>query len=457
MNSEAISRNKRKGYFQLSTLVMFAFCSAFYPRVLLLLKFPSIVNLLHLGIVPWVCGFTISKTRTRSKSQIATSKAIFFGLFSLFTVMVASALLNGAGFINVVVDFLLLGEPFMLLLAIVSIPMSLARVEQFRTLLIRSGFINTLFAFIQRYVLSMHLLGGLADNIKGVFIAQGAGHVIGASVALTFGVYYFVSAKTVPIWIRISVVIATFWHMLLADAKQVLSTLLVAWFFLLLTKLNNIGEALKYLSAAIVIIYVLVWCIQNVPAFDGFNTWIRPEIYGPDGEATKLKFATFSVVPSYYHSPLNQWLGLGPGHTVGRLGGWMLGEYESLLGPLGSTRHPATNAVWAAATASWLGNQSSMFSPLFGWAGIWGDLGFLGLGVYLYIWFLVWHHLCLDDFSRFLVLSVFVFGLVFSQMEEPGYMLFVVSLIGVRWQENRWRATETNNFSTSEESPSILF
>ncbi len=228
MNSEAISRKKRKGYFQLSTLVMFAFCCAFYPRVLTLLKFPSIVNLLHLGIVPWVCGFTIFKTKTRNKSQIAISKAILFGLFSLFIVMVASALLNSAGFINVIVDFFLLSEPFMLLLAIVSIPMSLTRVEQFRTLLVCSGFINTLFAFMQRYVLNMHLLGGLADNIKGVFIAQGAGHVIGASVALTFGVYYFVSAKTISIWIRALVVIATFWHMLLADAKQVPSTLLAA-------------------------------------------------------------------------------------------------------------------------------------------------------------------------------------------------------------------------------------
>ena len=119
----------------------------------------------------------------------------------------------------------------------------------------------------------------------------------------------------------------------------------------------------------------------------------------------------------------------------------MLKEYEDLLTPLGSTRHPASSAVWAAAAASWLGNQSSMFSPLFGWAGIWGDLGFLGLGAYLYLSFIVWHKLCLDDFSKFLLLSVFVFGLIFSQIEEPGYMLTVACLIGLRWQEHRCRRT----------------
>lgn len=441
MNLQAISQKKSKGYVQLSYLLMLAFCSAFYPRVLTLLKIPSFVNLSHLIIIPGVCLFTIFKTRTRSKSQIAISKALIFGITILFTVMVTSALLNRAGFINVVVDFLLLCEPFMMLLAFISIPMSPTKIEQVRTLLIYSGFINTLFAFVQRYILNLQVRPGLSDNIKGVFIAQGAGHVIGASVALTFGLYYFFNAKTVPLWLRACVLLATFWHMLLADAKQVLLAFLVGGLLLLLTKFKDIGQAIKYLLAAIVVVFLLVWCVQNVPAFSAFNTWLRPEIYGPNGEATKLKLATFSIVPSYYHSPLNPWLGLGPGHTVGRLGGWMLKEYEALLAPLGSTTHPASSAVWAATAASWLGNQSSMFSPLFGWAGIWGDLGFLGLGAYLYLAFLVWHKLCLNDFSKFLLLSVFAFGLIFSQMEEPGYMLFVATIIGLQWQENRYRRT----------------
>ncbi len=437
MALQAISQKKNKAYIRLSHLLMLGFCSAFYPRVLTLIKFPSIINLVHLGLVPAISVFTILKTRTKSKSQITISKSLILGLAILLTVMIASALLNGAGVINIVVDFVLLGEPFMMLLAFISIPMSATRIEQVRRLLVYSGFINTLFAFVQRYVLNLHTRRGLEDNIKGVFIAQGAGHVIGASVALTFAVFYFFTAKTVPIWIRGCVVLATFWHMLLADAKQVLLSFFVGGLLLLLTKLKNAGEAIKYLSGTIALALIIGWCIQNVPAFDSFNTWIRPEIYGPDGEATQLKLATIRVVPSYYDSFLHPWLGLGPGHTVGRLGGWMLREYRELLSPLGSTVHPATADVWKAAATSWLGNQSSMFSPLFGWAGIWGDLGFLGLGAYLYLWLLVWYYVCSDDVSKFLLLCVFAFGLVFSQMEEPGYMLFVASIIGLRWQENR--------------------
>ena len=77
-----------------------------------------------------------------------------------------------------------------------------------------------------------------------------------------------------------------------------------------------------------------------------------------------------------------------------------------------------------------------MFSPLFGWAGIWGDLGLLGLGAYFYLAFLVWKYICVIDLSKYLMLTVFVFGLIFSQLEEPGYTLFVASMIGLSWQEH---------------------
>ncbi len=233
------------------------------------------------------------------------------------------------------------------------------------------------------------------------------------------------------------VALATFWQIIIADGKQVLLAFMVAGILLFFTKLGNIVDALIYLIVGIILGLIFLWCMQNLEAFSAFNTWVRPEIYAPNGEATLLKTATFRIVPTHYESILNWLFGLGPGHTVGRLGGWMLREYDSLLVPLKATRHIASREVWRAAGNSWLGNQSSLFSPLFGWAGIWGDLGFIGLGVYLYLAFLVWHHLCKDDISRFLLLTIFVFGLIFSQMEEPGYMLSVASIIGLQWQENQ--------------------
>jgi hypothetical protein len=393
--------------------------------------------LIFLVIVPSVCIFTLYKTKVKDRKQIAIVKELLVALVIFFVVNIASALLNNAGVINIYVNFLLFCEHFLFLLAIISIPWTPEKLERFRAYIVFAAFLNLLFAYVQSYVLKPPLRRGGPDNIKGVFIGGGAGHVVGASVAMTFGVYYFATAKNLPIWLRAAIVLATYWHMKMADAKQVLSAFLVAGGLLLLTKFRNIGEAIKYLTAAVVLVCGLYWATQNIPGFGSFDTWARPDIYGPEGEATRLKLATFRVVPSYYNSPLHPWLGLGPGHTVGRLGGWMLPEYDFLLGPLGSTIHPASSAVWKAVSESWLGDKSSMFSPLFGWAGIWGDLGFLGLGSFIYIWSVVWRRLCLDDVSRFFVLSVFVFGLIFSQMEEPGYMLYLVSIIGLRWQERQ--------------------
>jgi hypothetical protein len=428
---------KRKKYIPLFTLILFAFSAAFFSRVLTLVKIPSIINLVHYAIIPSICGITLVKTQVKDRKQIAISKELLIALFVFFTINIASALLNDGALINACLNFLFLCEHFLLLLAIISIPFTAEKLVRFQKYILFASFTNLLFAYVQKYVLKLDLRQGLEDNIKGVFIGGGAGHVVGASVSLTFGVYYFFTAKQRPIWLRTLVVLATFWHMNMADAKQVLLVFLVAGVLLLLTKFKNIGQALQYLIFFFLLAYALYWAIYNIPALSGFLTWARPEIYGPQGEATLLKTATFRIVPTYYHSPLNPWLGIGPGHTVGRLGGWMLENYKDLLSPLGATVHPASAAIWKAVAASWLGDKSSMFSPLFGWAGIWGDLGFLGLGSFIYIWFVVWRRLCFDDISRFFVLTVFVFGLVFSQMEEPGYMLYVTLIIGLRWHEYR--------------------
>ena len=436
MRAQLLPSKKNKGFVSLFALALFAFCSAFFPRVLTLFGFPSIVNLAHLGLVPAICILSLFKTRVRDRFQIEIIWELLAALLIFLGINFASAIWNDAGIINAAVNFLLLCEHFLLLLIVVCLPMTVSTLHRFQKFVLYSSLVNTAFAYIQRYVLKLHLNRGLEDNIKGVFIGGGAGHVLGASVALTFGVCYFFDAKKTPIYVRVIVLLLTFWHVNMADAKQVILVFFIAGLLLLLTKLKDISEAIKYLLVAGLLGYTFYWATQNFPALDAFNTWARPEIYGPEGEATLLKTATFRIVPQYWDSLIDPLLGLGPGHTVSRLGGWMLREYRALLEPLGSTVHPASSQVWQATGASWLGDQSSMFSPFFGWAAVWGDLGWLGLLSFIAIWFVVWQRLCFDDLSKFLVLTVFVFGLIFTQMEEPGYMLYVAMLLGLRWQEH---------------------
>ena len=436
---------KPKGYVTNSNLTLFGIGTALFPRVLTALKIPSAINFLHFAAIPLAFWSVVTTSRSKDRKQIAISKQLLLGIFLLLTVTIASALLNNAGLINAVLDFLLLGEPFILILTIVCMPMSGDGFQRFRNYILRFAMINMLFAYVQKYVFHMEKLIGLEDNIKGIFIGQGAGHVIGGSVAMTFAVYYFMTAKSKPFWFRSAIVIACFNQILISDTKQVLLSFIIGYILLYFLTIKDIGKAITYLILGVVFFVAFYWAIYNIEAFSAYATWIRPEIYGPDGEATRLKFATFRIVPTYFESPLNWLLGLGPGHTVGRLGGWMLETYWNLLQPLGATMHPASKAVWRAVAASWLGDQSSLFSPLFGWAGIWGDLGILGLGAYFYLAFLVWKYVCVIDLSKYLMLTVFVFGLVFSQLEEPGYTLFVASMIGLGWQQHKFETQKNFN------------
>lgn len=440
MSINQFTNIKRQNYYRTSTLILVAFATAFLPRIITTVGAPKPLNFLHFIAVPFACILAISQSKSKDAKQINIAWLVIAGLLVYLTIMTASALINQAGIINLVVDYLLKVEPFLLLLAITSIPLSIQSYEFIRKWLIRFCFSHIFLIYGQYFlfiVLGRHPKAGNPDYVQGIFYESGSGHVVGASVGLTFGLYYFFFAKAAPIWIRISVLFATFWGMLLADAKQVLFTFIIAGGILFLSKTKDVVETLKYLIPGLIFTVVFLWCVQNVPAFGAFNTWMRPDIYGSDGEATLLKTASLRIIPTFYETPLNMFLGLGPGHSVGRLGGWMLREYEDLLAPLGSSIHPASGAVWGAVSDSWLGDQSSMFSPLFGWAGIWGDTGLFGLGAYLFLYILVFIYLCQDDFSKFCWLTVLAHGLIFSQMEEPGFMLFIVMIIGLQWQYKR--------------------
>lgn len=437
MTTQLETAAKPKGYVTNSNLTLFGVGSALFPRVLTGLKIPSPINFLHFVAIPLACGSVLWNSRSKDPKQIAISKSLLVSLFLFLIVVISSALLNEAGLINAILDYLLLAEPFILMLTIVSIPMTTESYASFRKWILQAAMINLLFAYVQKYVFHLEKFIGLEDNIKGIFIGQGAGHVLGGSVAMTFAVYYFATAKTKPLWFRIAIVLACFNHLLISDTKQVLLSFIIGYVLLYLINIKDIQKTVTYLILGAVFLAIFYWAIYNIEALQPFTVWVRPEIYGSDGEATRLKFATFRLVPNYFHSPLNWLLGLGPGHTVGRLGGWMLESYWSLLSPLGATMHPVSKEIWRAVAASWLGDQSSLFSPLFGWAGLWGDLGLLGLLSYFYMAFLVWCYVAVTDLSKYLMLTVFAFGLVFSQVEEPGYTLFVATMIGLGWQDQK--------------------
>jgi hypothetical protein len=425
------------------TLILFAFATAFFPRIIVSKGPLSIINFFHLFIVPVIMLIVIAKTRTRDKKKINVSWLIIYGILTFLGVIIASSLLNSAGLINAFLSFFLLMEPFILLVGVICIPISPEFLKRLRKWILIFSLINLVLAYIQYPLLVAGILStggmGIGDAIQGVFYLTGAGNYVSASVSISAGLYYFTSEKKAPKWMRIAVLIICFGQLLISDSKQIILAMIVAWILLAISNSTDSSQLLKYLIGLILFCLTLFWCVQNIEYFSAFKSWARPELYGADGDGTLAKFAGVRIITSHYKSPLNWLLGLGPGHTIGRLGGWIIRDYHSLLSPLGATTHPASSATWIAVSSNWINSSggSTMFSPFFGWAGIWGDLGFLGLGIYLYMSYIVWKYVCVNDLSKYLLLNILIVGLIFTQMEEPGYMLSIAMFVGLQWHEHR--------------------
>ncbi|AFY36228.1 hypothetical protein [Calothrix sp. PCC 7507] len=435
MNPEvSLFKQKKQVLLKSNTILLIALGSTFFPRLLQSLKVPSLVNFLHFAIVPLACGIALFNTRSKDRYQIAITQAILFGLLIFFTIIISSALLNQTGVVNIILSFLLWTEPFMFILALTSLPLSEASLKNFRTGVISFNLFHLLVAFIQALALG---LGG--DFMQGVFFYSGSGHVVASSVSLSFGLYYFTSVKTQRRWLAYLIFAASIVHLVMADAKQVLFTFGFAVAILTISKTQEPVKILIYTISFILSCITFWWGVQNVEALSAFLAWNRPELYGTDGDATQFKLSGINFVISKFHSSWNWWLGLGPGSSLDRLG-QMFGEYKQLLLPLGATISPFPDEIWTITKEHWLGpvKGSSFFAPTCGWAAIWADFGFLGLFSYLYLGLIVWRKICIDDdISKILILSASAHGFIFTQMQEPGYMLSVAAFIALRWQEEQ--------------------
>ena len=441
-------QKEKKTYLKTSILLLVAFSSVFYSRILATTLNFSLLNLVHFALVPVVCIIALFTTRTKDKKQISLSLSFLGGLLILFGVSLASALLNGAGIINAIISFMMLGEPFMFLLAISCISLPANSLSSIRNFLYVSVLINFLLASIQKPLIDMELLNAGefngTDGCGGVFFLSGAGNYVSASVTIVFALYFWTNEKSNSKRLRFAVLGAAFWHILFSDSKQLVMAFGLAWLLFICLNTKYVIKTIRLLIGLTLAGLIGLWCVQNIEAFAAYTAWARPELYGSDGLAWYAKFYSIRLIIANFQSPLNYLLGLGPGHTVSRLGAWFLRDYQSMLGPLGATSTSLGQDSMDFVANFWLTSGSSLFSPIFGWAGIWGDLGFLGLGSYLYLGFLTWRHFCSNDILKIVLLSVLIIGLIFTQMEEPGYMISLAFILAISWHEERLEKRQSN-------------
>lgn len=430
------------------TLIIIGFATAFFPRLLASFGAPSAINFVHFGAIPCAFLIVILTTKTRDRKRVEIVWELLAGISIFLTCLLASALLNEAGVVNAFLQFMFQAEPFLLLTAIVAVPASGERLRKFKHWLLGFALFNLLLAVAQSILLPIGLYpkpqgGTLADNIGGVFGGGGgsAANYVSATVSFYFSLYFFNRFRHLPTWMRVLPLLGALYQIQVSDSKQVFLALVVGWGLLTITKIEQPVRLFSYLSIGFLAVLCFSWALMNIESeiLAPYQNWINRPIWGWDGLAFQTKFAAFQIIPSYFETPLHWLLGLGPGHTVTRLGGWFLrsNEYQKLLIPLGATIHPASSEVWQVVNTSYLPQESTVYFPLFTWVGIWGDVGIVGLCAYLYLCSIVWRRICIDDFGKFLLLSTASFGWILTQMEEPGHLLTVACLLAIRWQDSK--------------------
>jgi hypothetical protein len=402
-------------------LAIVALAIAMFARVITAAGAPALVNFLHFPVTLGAALLMAPRIRDRD------SKWLVGGIYLLLLVAVSSAFLNGAGLVNAVLDFLLLAEPFLLLLLLTSSAMPPTQLRRFRRSLLSIASIHVALVYYQYFALGLR-----TDDVKGVFLAQGAGHHVAGAVALTTAAYLLTSPLLPSAPLRVAASAFCALVVYFSDAKQVTLVFLGSLFLISLRKLR-IGAVARRLSAACLVCVAFFGMARTFPELVHGAGWGKVDNVA---EGLRHKFSVFPLLESHSRSPLNWLLGLGPGHTCGRLGE-LIPDYAAQLRPLGVTTSPVTTEVIRLRESSHLSRRgvgSSLWSPFFFWSGLVGDLGLAGLTCIMVLWSLVWRH-ARDDLTRFLTINALLFGIVFSWLEEPGYTLFVMAMIALLRQQ----------------------
>lgn len=456
MNSQKLEK-KNRGVISNTQLVLMGFATAFFPRLLTYFGAPDPLNFFHLIFVPIVSVIVFFKARIKKRKQISIIWELVFGLFILLAIMLASALVNDAGYVNVALLFLFMSEPFLLLIGLMALPLAGEKLQKFQYWVYGFFIFNLILAIIQSLLLPIGLYPSSGqlyeDNIAGVFASDGgsAGNYISCTVSLYFSLYFW-KHKNFPTWLRIALLVTAFYQTYISDSKQILVALFLGWILVVFTNIEKPGKTFLYFIPILLLVLISYWGLVHtdlafLEPYRNFTVNRDLEsLYGPNGAIRLLKTSAFRIIPSHYTTPLNHLFGLGPGHTATRLGGWFLRSptYQRLLVPFGATIHPAVEEFWTLISGpeGWPARDSTMWFPMFTWVGFWGDLGFAGLGGYLYLGSIIWRRICVDDFGKFLLLSTAVLGFILTQMEEPGHMLSIACLLALRWHE--WQSKQSS-------------
>ncbi len=380
--------------------------------------FPESLNFFHFPLVLLAALVSAAEAKPRSSRR----RALGYGLSALLAACLLSWIVNGGQPIRPLLDWLVFAEPFLLIYAIVSMPTDPRMIKTLWGLALVLPFVQLPLAVYQAFSL------GLADYMQGLFIGMGAGAHVAGGLTLVGSLICLARAigaaklKAGSFWLLGGV--SLFLVAVLMDAKQVIIAFFPSLLFMLLglvrMKWSRAVLAFPLLAGIILGAFSYYQPLQMVLDW----TLISRGVLG--------KAQAFAVIASRLSSGASGWFfGLGPGNTVSRVALMGLDSFVKPGSPvylLGLKPALTTIELWNLTASSWLFSASSVWSSVSSWLGLFGDLGLVGFGIYLWMCLKVWQGIGSEAvwqtrLARAVLLMCGLLGFMFSWLEEPGFTM----------------------------------
>jgi len=378
---------------------------------------PSFLIFFHFPLA-LIAAFVSSLSSARFTARVANR--LLTGILTLGLLNFLSWIAYGGEILRPILSWLLFVEPFLVLYAIIKTTPS-AKASLLSKLAIGLAVVQIPFAFWQATTL------GLGDVVQGTLVGHGAGAHIAGAIAL-IGVVAIVEVilagklHRTQKFVLFILVVLLFAVPILADAKQSIAAFIPSMLILLWIR-GKIGlRSLMMGSFVGLLVLTVIFLYQPLRMMFNLDL-IRAGLGGK-----VLSYQT--ILNKMLENPTTLLLGLGPGNSVSRAAlSAQEGYIKSLPAGLVSFHlSPVTAEILSSTEGFWLFASSSVWSGISSWLGLFGDLGLLGVAIYIWILWIIWktlgriYHSWAYIGKVVLVMGVLL-GAVFSWLETPEFTL----------------------------------
>jgi hypothetical protein len=394
---------------------------------------PSVATFLDLPLA-WG-ALLVALLKQPARSRLATG--LLWWLSGLTVAVLLAWAFNPSEVLRPVLDLMLLGEPFAIVIALLLDPPSHRLRRALQGALLVLIIVQLPFSAFELAKL------GAGDKIQGTLYSAGAGaHVISA-IAVVGAIWIVAGGGREGLGIfRFPLAAALLCIPFVADAKQVIvalpaTVLAVTW------RGGPLGPVVRIALAAGSVAVLFVF----IPAGSTSERFIQQAQHGKGGKQAAAGFVWRQVS----EDPAAIFFGKGPAETVSRAAfmttpGFQKSGFQNAESPLAVLGlKPAVIAKEAQHTAfAASGGGTSFNTGVSSALGVFGDLGFFGLSVYVGLLLTLFASLRKDSspeavaaasgFAMFLVL-----GIVFDWWEQPPFGVFLGTLAGLALSRTQWR------------------